>query len=211
LISKRPVGTSPNQSYPWIAQCLWDVGTEKANSLPALLNLLRLRFGSDNQRERYRTELRTRRQQPDEPLQAVYQDIRQLLTLAFHGPSTETTETIARDAFLDSLSDQELALKVRTHEVTTLEDALKFATRLVAYAAARTTNDNVRAHQPRGARGAHAQEANESPDDSRLTWLVALVNSMSQKLDRLMAASRTSPTIPQTNSASVNIQPLIEA
>ena len=96
-------------------QCLWDVGTEKANSLSALLNLLRLRFGSDNQRERYRTELRTRRQRSGEPLQAVYQDIRRLLTLAFPGPSTETTETIARDAFLDSLSDQELALKVRIH------------------------------------------------------------------------------------------------
>jgi hypothetical protein len=114
------------------AQCLWDVGTEKANCLPALLDLLRMRFGSDNQRERYRTELRTRRQRPGEPLQAVYQDIRRLLTLAFPGPSTETTEMIARDAFLDSLSDQELALKVRIHESKTLEDALNFATRLEA-------------------------------------------------------------------------------
>ena len=46
------------------AQCLWDVGPEKVSSLSALLKILQLRFGSDNQRERYRTELRTRRQQP---------------------------------------------------------------------------------------------------------------------------------------------------
>jgi hypothetical protein len=50
------------------AQCLWDVGFEKANHLSAILDLLQLRFGSDNQRERYRVELRTRHQKPGESL-----------------------------------------------------------------------------------------------------------------------------------------------
>jgi type II secretory pathway component PulJ len=85
----------------------------KVKSLSALLDLLCLRFGSKNQRERHRVELRTRRQRSDETMQTVYQDIRRLLSLAFPGPSTDTTEAIGRDAFLDNLGDHELALKVR--------------------------------------------------------------------------------------------------
>ena len=54
------------------AQCLWDVGPEKVSSLSDLLDLLKLRFGSDNHREQFRVELRTRRQKPEESLRSVY-------------------------------------------------------------------------------------------------------------------------------------------
>jgi hypothetical protein len=170
------------------AQCLWDVGFEKVNSLSALLNLLQLRFGSDNQRERFRTELRTRRQRQGESLSAVYQDVRRLLALAFPGPSSDTTETVGRDAFLDSLADQELALKVRERETKTLEEALNVATRLEAYASARTADGfNDRVRQPRTARGVNAHDTTASTNDKQLTWLVTQMKEMGQKLENLMA------------------------
>jgi len=120
------------------AQCLWDVGPEKVSSLSALLDLLKLRFGSDNHRERFRVELRTRRQKSGESLRSVYQDIRRLLTLAFPGPCVDVTEIIGRDSFLDSLLDQDLALKAREREPKTLEEALNIVVRLETYATVRT-------------------------------------------------------------------------
>lgn len=43
-------------------------------------------------------------------------DIRRLVTLAYPAPASETTEAIARDSFLDAMTDSELALKVRERE-----------------------------------------------------------------------------------------------
>ena len=47
--------------------------------------LLKNRSGSLNEEERYRNKLKTRRRWRGEPLQAVYQDIRRLMALAFPG------------------------------------------------------------------------------------------------------------------------------
>ena len=64
-----------------------------------------------------------------------------MLTLAFPCSTADITEIIGSDAFLDSLMDQELALKVRERETKTLEETLNIATRLEAYATASTVNE----------------------------------------------------------------------
>ena len=173
------------------AQCLWDVGPEKVSSLSALMDLLKLRFGSDNHRERFRVELRTRRQKPGESLRAVYQDIRRLLTLAFPGPSADVTEIIGRDSFLDSLFDQELALKAREREPKTLEEALNIVVRLEAYAIARTddTISDGRLRQPRHARQASTLKVDETGNDNSLGLLVTEMQKMNQKLNSLSVAT----------------------
>lgn len=43
-------------------------------------------------------------------------NIRRLVTHAYPAPASETTEAIARDSFLDAMTDSELALKVRERE-----------------------------------------------------------------------------------------------
>ena len=130
---------------------------------------------------------------------SVYQDIRRLLTLAFPGPSTETTEIIGRDSFLDSLSDQELALKIREREVKTLEDALYVATRLQAYVLPRLQEDlsNVRTHIPRNARGTIVNDDHQQGSDDSVTWLVQQMTLLNQKVDSLM----TSPNRQQHTTA----------
>lgn len=52
------------------------------------------------------------------------------MTLAFLGPSTETTETVVHDVYLDSSADQEIALKIREHEAKTSKEALNDGIRL---------------------------------------------------------------------------------
>jgi hypothetical protein len=115
------------------AQCLWDVGEEYSRSLPHLLALLKSRFGSEGQAEKFRAELRGRRRKQGETLQALYQDLRRLMVLAFPGPTNNTTEIVGRDSFLDSLGNRSLSLRIREREPLTMEEALRIAVRFEAY------------------------------------------------------------------------------
>jgi len=111
-------------------QVLWDAGQQ--TSVEEVIILLKNRFGSLNEEERYRSELKARRRRRGEPLQAVYQDIRRLMALAFPGQSGPLWEIMARDAFVESLADPALRLRVLERDPETLEQALKLATRLEA-------------------------------------------------------------------------------
>jgi hypothetical protein len=104
--------------------------------LQKLTEVLATRFGSTGMAERYRCELRSRKRKPDETLQTLHQEIQRLASLAFRGPWSEATDVIARDAFIDSLLDGDLALKIREREPATLDQAVKIAIRLESYIAA---------------------------------------------------------------------------
>ena len=64
-------------------QFLWDAG--KQGSVEKITRLLTNRFGTQNQDERYRAELKARRRRNGETLQAVYHDVRRLMALPFRG------------------------------------------------------------------------------------------------------------------------------
>src|SRR6266516_5458205 len=58
---------------------LWDNGDFSCSTAAELITLLKNRFGSGNQKERYRMELKSRRRGPVETLPSLYQDIKKLL------------------------------------------------------------------------------------------------------------------------------------
>ena len=43
----------------------------------------------------------------------LHQDIQRLSSLAFRGAWNEASDVIARDAFIDALMDEDMALKIR--------------------------------------------------------------------------------------------------
>ena len=106
-------------------QILWDAGTQ--TTVSEVGRLLRNRFGNINQAERFRADLRARRRKPGEPLQKLYQDVCRLMALAYPGPSSELTNVVARDAFLDALDNNNLRIKILEREPVTLDEALKLA------------------------------------------------------------------------------------
>jgi len=119
------------------AQVLIDCdGTEV--SLGSITSLLRTRFGDQNQTERFRSELSTRRRAKGESLQAVYQDIRRLVALAFPGQSGvkpgSVYEIVARDAFLVAIDNPAIRRRIleRDPPPDTLDAALTAAVRLEA-------------------------------------------------------------------------------
>ena len=112
-------------------QILWDLGPDA--TVERIKRLLRCRFGNDNQAERFRAELRTRQRKPGESLQSLYQDICRLMALAYPGPTSELSEIVGRDAFLEALGNQALRVRILEREPRTLDEALNVAVRLEAF------------------------------------------------------------------------------
>lgn len=115
------------------AQLLWDFGARENVTYRDLVERLRQRYGLEAQQETFRTQLRCRKQREKESLADLLHDIRKLVALAFPGPTNDTTEIIAKDAFLEAMSDRELSLKVREREPRTLDEAYRAALRLESY------------------------------------------------------------------------------
>lgn len=114
-------------------QLLWDFGSRADVAYEDLVERLRQRYGLESQAETFRTQLRCRRQKDRESLADLLHDIRRLVTLAYPAPASETTEAIARDAFLDAMRDFDLSLKVREREPKSLDETFRTAVRLETY------------------------------------------------------------------------------
>src|SRR6218665_959772 len=115
------------------SQLLWDMGAQENVTWKDLVLQLKARYGSEDQKSLYRIKLRTYRQGQGESLSNVVQEIRRMMALAYPGPSSDIVETVACDAFIDALANQDLAQKVREREPANLEAAYKHAVRLDAY------------------------------------------------------------------------------
>ena len=92
------------------AQMLWDLPTD--TTLQGLVVILKQRFGSVDQVERFRAELKTRRRGVDEDLQSLYNDVCRLMSLAYPGPNTELVDVVGRDEFLNVLGDPDMRIAV---------------------------------------------------------------------------------------------------
>ena len=81
----------------------------------------------------YRMQLRERRRKKNESIQNLYQDIVYLSKFAFPGEPSDHSESITMDAFLDSLDDDELELRIRSKEPRDLHEAYTLAVTLESY------------------------------------------------------------------------------
>jgi hypothetical protein len=98
-----------------------------------VIELLRARFGNENQAERFGAELKARHRRKEESLQTLYNNICRILALLYPGPSNALMNLMRRDAFLDALDQSRLKIRILEKEPKTLEDALSLACRLEAY------------------------------------------------------------------------------
>jgi len=119
-------------------QILWTAGNN--TSVAKLLEMLRSRFGSANQAERFRAELRARKRWSKESLQNHCQDVCRLLSLASPDPpsglsdvDSELSNVVGRDSFLEALNNRTLRVRLLEKEPRTLEEALSIACRLEAF------------------------------------------------------------------------------
>ena len=112
------------------ANLLWTQPNANDVTYEELERMLRGRFGSEEQEEKFQTELRASRRGREESLQALHADITRLMALAYPKDDSPLSRVIARDYFLTVLGDPELDIKVREREPPDLQAAYKTATRL---------------------------------------------------------------------------------
>ena len=102
----------------------------KVTTAEELISELRTCFGTEDQAQRFRMELKARRRKKGENLQTLHNDITRLVSLAYPGDTSSAVTLIARDAFLDALNNKTLSRRVRTKKVKTLAQALSAAINL---------------------------------------------------------------------------------
>src|SRR5688572_2847956 len=191
-------------------QLLWDFGAQPSASYEELVERLRQRYGTEGQAETFRAQLYYRRQRPEENLSDLLHEIRRLVVLAYPVPSNETTQIIAKDAFLEAMRDRELSLKVREREPKNLDEAYRTALRLEAYQ--RTNDADDRRRQPNRVRGTQETDLSaqlqaqmdrvlNSQQDEQRKWQ----QEMEKRMDaQLRVLRRTAPT---TGEPSHEIRP----
>jgi len=109
------------------ALLLWD--SEDA-TFDQLSEKLRRRYGSREQQEKFRVELRYCRRRNGESLQELAQDIERLTALAYPAVDRTLLDTLGCDAFIYALDNPALEFKIRKKEPGSLNAALTLSMKL---------------------------------------------------------------------------------
>jgi hypothetical protein len=99
------------------------------------VRLFESRFGDLEQVERFPAELRVRRRRKGESIQALHQDICRLLALSYPGETGTLSKIVGRDAFLESLADPELRIRILEKGADSIEKAFAIAARYESFMA----------------------------------------------------------------------------
>ena len=98
-----------------------------------LVEKLTNRFGSVNQSEIFRTQLKSRVRNKGESIPQLAQAVKKLVRQAYPGVNKDVVETLSIDHFIDAMTDSEIRLRVREFGPKTLGDAERTALRLESH------------------------------------------------------------------------------
>ena len=112
---------------------LGDIDKTQRTSYTDLVAALDSRFGTSNRTEMFRVSLRSRTRKPAETLPELAQAIRRLTRQAYPDAPISLRESIAKDQFIEALTDPELRWKVHQAKAATLTEALDAAVKVEAF------------------------------------------------------------------------------
>ena len=95
-----------------------------------MVEKLRRRYGSRDQQERFRVELKNKKRQQNQSLQELAQEVEKLVMLAYPEAGLSTRNILGRDAFVDSLNNPGFEYKIKEKEPDSLDGALRLAMKL---------------------------------------------------------------------------------
>ena len=152
-------------------------------SFEELTHRLKSRYGSLDQVEAYRVQLKSRRRKRGESLSDLMKDIRRLFTLAYTGPSNYLSDLTAKDAFVDALDDRELMIRVMEREPKNLEEAFKIAERMELYS---KRVENTKRNEPEGKQKNKIRVAAVGDASHEMDMLVESQKAMQQQINTLV-------------------------
>ena len=194
-----------------VAAQILDQEDSRKMSYDELIGRLRRRYGTDGQMALFRAQLRGRRRGKDEPLLSVYTDISRLTALAYPGRQTEHSQSIAVDAFIDSLGDEDLEKRIREmfirdHSPPDLDAVYRAAVMLEANNRSRSTRENEGARRFGGwdRRARAVNEIREGEGDNKFVTakeVQQLKVDLEQMLDRKFSVLKPPPCNATNNEA----------
>ena len=179
---------------------------------------LKQRYGSLDQVEAYRVQLKARRRKKNETLSELMMDIRRLFSLAYPGPSNYMTDLAAKDSFVDALDDKELMIRVMEREPKNLEEAFKIAERMELYSKRIDVTDRTENEtRTRGkVRAATAKEdgnikllmENQKAMQHQITSLIQLMQQQNKSSQQVVENQKRADAKTETTTKS-NDRPVI--
>ena len=113
-------------------QVLAGVDKERLRHNDVVLQILRSSFDPVGRMELHCIQLKTRVRKAGESLSTLADDIRRLVDRVFHDIPLESREKLARDCFIDALTDGEMRTRILQMRTTTIQEAMEVAIELEA-------------------------------------------------------------------------------
>ena len=109
---------------------LSNLPADRRSDYRVLVTALENRFGTAHQAELHRMKLRNRTRKRDESLAEPMEDIERLARLADPDAAHAMLELLAKDHFIDSLTDEDMKLRIRQNRPESLQQVLEAALEL---------------------------------------------------------------------------------
>ena len=103
------------------------LGEDNATTFHDLCQELRQCFGTEGYENQFESQLKVRRRYRGETLRALYHDIQRLVLQAYPGTQNKLRDRLAVEAFVTSLNDKDLELRVRDRCPTDLPECYRTA------------------------------------------------------------------------------------
>ena len=116
---------------------LSDLKPQERKNYRSIVTALTSRFEPEDQSELFHSELKSRFRKKEEPLTEFAQDIKRLVRLAYPNTDVDVRDTLARNAFEDSLCDSDMEWAVHQGKPKTIETAVKLALEFEAFRGSR--------------------------------------------------------------------------
>ncbi|KAK3728412.1 hypothetical protein QZH41_020431, partial [Actinostola sp. cb2023] len=115
---------------------LGDLSGEERRNFKSLTAALATRFGTENKTEMFRVNVNNRQREKDESLPELAQAIRRLTRQAYPSAAVDLRDILARDYFLDAITETDMRWKIRQARPKSLNEALGVAVELEAFMSA---------------------------------------------------------------------------
>lgn len=113
-------------------QVLGNLAIEERTDFTKLKAALIQRFNPENQTDLYRTQLKTLVRGPEESLPELGQKVRRLVGQSYPSVNNEVWQMLAKEHFLDALTDKEMRLYIQQNRPKTLDEAVQISIEIEA-------------------------------------------------------------------------------
>jgi hypothetical protein len=136
-----------------------------------LLQKLRQRYGSSEQVDRYRQELRSRKQRANESLSELATELEKLATFGYPDEAPEAREKLfSLPAFMEAIADRDLSFEVFKIKPQSLREALNEAVRIETWWKSARKEKDRDGQKPRAVHGVVAETEPAANNNNGRRW-----------------------------------------